>query len=251
MPDQGPQIPGFPHDGAPDDLSDMKPADRAYHVIREAILSGELAPGSHLAESQLAAMCNSSRTPVREALQRLTAEGLALSEGRSRFVANFTYHEVSIVFDLRARIEAYVAQIAARLITPRELDMMEQLVEEMDRLDRGEFEAFHNLNGEFHDAILRAARSEQLRSVTRQVFALPLTVIKQSFCNQPIDIVHSNAQHKDILGALRARDEGWASSAMLVHLLSTKPAPPDEAGAPGLGTLLPPGLSTSVPPRTS
>ncbi|RII37882.1 GntR family transcriptional regulator [Pseudooceanicola sediminis] len=211
-----------------DALAQMKPADRAYHVIRAAILSGELRPGAHLAENQLAEMCNSSRTPVREALQRLTAEGLALSERRSRFVANFSYEEVSVVFELRARIESYLARIAARKITTEEMAHMQDLILRMDAEEARDPIIFHDLNTQFHDAILRATRSAQLRSVTRQVFALPLVTIKRAYCDQPIDSSRSNAQHRDILAAFRNRDEAWAESAMMGHILSAKPTRPQD-----------------------
>jgi DNA-binding GntR family transcriptional regulator len=228
-----------------DALARMKPADRAYHVIRAAILTGELRPGAHLAENQLAEMCNSSRTPVREALQRLTAEGLALSERRSRFVANFSYEEVSVVFELRARIEAYLARLAALHVTPDEIRQMEALILRMDDVANQDPAAFHDLNTQFHDAILRATRSAQLRSVTRQVFALPLVTIKRAYCDQPIDPARSNAQHRDILAAFRNRDEAWAESAMMSHILSAKPTrpagtSPDEARVRALANGLAP-----------
>ena len=200
-----------------------RPADRAYHTIRAAILSRELPPGAHLAESTLAEMCGASRTPVREALQRLSAEGLALSEGRSRFVADFNYDEVSVVFELRARIEGYAASLAARHITDAELERLADLVRQMDEVPATEPESFVPLNDQFHKLILNATRSTQLRSVTAQVFALPLATIKQFLCDQPLDPVRSNSHHKDILRALRSRDPEWASAAMLGHILSSRP----------------------------
>jgi DNA-binding transcriptional MocR family regulator len=79
-----------------------KPAERAYLGIRHAILTGLLKGGDHLREETLAQMTGTSRTPVREALRRLVAEGLATADNRHRFVTDFSYDEVVIIFDGRA-----------------------------------------------------------------------------------------------------------------------------------------------------
>ena len=118
----------------PPEPAGPKPAERAYETIRDAILSGALPAGEHLREESLAQMTGTSRTPVREALQRLTAEGLALAENRHRFVADFSFHEVEVIFDLRARMESYAAKLAATRITEPELDRLRAHVTAARRL---------------------------------------------------------------------------------------------------------------------
>src|SRR5215203_5659482 len=81
-----------------------RPADKAYLGIRRAILTGVLKSGDHLREEPLAQMTGTSRTPVRDALGRLVAEGLAVQINRHRFVADFSFEEITVVFGLRARI---------------------------------------------------------------------------------------------------------------------------------------------------
>ncbi|MFT6774649.1 MAG: DNA-binding GntR family transcriptional regulator [Paracoccaceae bacterium] len=215
-------------------IAEMKPADRAYHAIRAAILSGELPGGAHLAENALAELTGTSRTPVREALQRLAAEGLALSEGRSRFVADFSYEEIAVVFELRARIEAYGASLAARCVKPEEVARMADLVARMDEVEPEAPERFLSLNADFHHAVLVATGSRQLRSLTAQALALPLVTIKRFFCEQEIDMARSNAHHRDILEAMRNRDPDWAHAAMLGHVLATKPTRAQGAARPPL-----------------
>ncbi|MDF2231787.1 GntR family transcriptional regulator [Albimonas sp. CAU 1670] len=205
----------------------QKPAERAYETIRAAILSGELAAGTHLREESLARMTGTSRTPVREALHRLTAEGLALAENRHRYVADFSVHEVAVIFELRARLESYAASLAATRITVEEIDALKAVVARIDALGdasgEGEPERFFELNGRFHDVIIRATRSSQLRALTAQAFALPLVTIKRFVCEQEINVRRSNAQHRDIVTALERRDAEWASAAMMSHIISTKP----------------------------
>lgn len=205
----------------------QKPAERAYQGIRRAILTGALKSGEHLREESLAQLTGTSRTPVREALRRLVAEGLATVENRHRYVTDFSASEVGVIFDIRAKLDAYAASLAAHSITDAELARLEGLILKIDELgDRADddaAEAFVQLNTEFHTIIVEATRSRQLLTITAQAAALPLVMIKQFVCDQPINIARSNAQHRDILAALTQRNSQWAETAMAGHVLSTKP----------------------------
>lgn len=214
----------------------QKPADRAYHGIRRAILTGELEAGDHLAEEPLAQMTGTSRTPVREALRRLVGEGLAIEEKRRRFVADFSYEEVCVVFDVRAKLEGYAAGLAARKIRAAELGELQKLIDAIDDIeargvttDETARERFVELNSRFHATIVKAARSRQLLLLTAQAVAAPLAVIKQFVCDQGVNPGQSNAQHRDILAALKNGSPEWAAAAMESHVLSTKPQRPRRA----------------------
>jgi DNA-binding GntR family transcriptional regulator len=210
-----------------------KPADRAYDGIREAILTGLLKPGEHLREEQLAAMTGTSRTPVREALRRLVGEGLATTQNRHRFVTDFSYEEVVIVFELRAKVESYAAGVAASKITDKELRTLERIIRDIDQIEPGggieAVQRFITLNSEFHSTIVDSTRSRQLKLMTAQAISLPLVLIKQFVWDQSINIPRSNAQHRDIVAALAQRNGEWAATAMAGHILSTKPRPRDAA----------------------
>lgn len=214
----------------------QRPVEKAYHGIRDAILSGRLKPGDHLPEELLASMTGTSRTPVREALRRLAAEGLATVSNRHRFVTHFTAEEVSIIFDIRAQHESYAASIAAQKITPAELERLQFLIDAMAEIegDGGSEVAgrFLDLNTEFHTAIVDATRSAQLKRLTAPAAALPLILVKQFVMDQRVNVARSNAQHRDILAALAARNSEWAAAAMSGHILSTKPRPRDQNRAP-------------------
>ncbi|WP_453972033.1 GntR family transcriptional regulator [Amorphus sp. MBR-141] len=204
-----------------------KPAERAYQGIRRAILTGALKGGEHLREETLAQLTGTSRTPVREALRRLVAEGLATAENRHRYVTDFSADEVGVIFDIRAKLDAYAASIAAHKINQDELARLGQLILKIDELgdrsDDAAAEAFVDLNTDFHTTIVKATRSRQLLTLTAQAAALPLVMIKQFVCDQPINILRSNAQHRDILAALAQGNSQWAETAMAGHVLSTKP----------------------------
>lgn len=212
----------------------IKPAERAYLGIRQAILSGELPGGAHLREEALAVLTGTSRTPVRHALQRIVAEGLARADGCHRFVADFSFGEVMIMFELRARLESYAARIAASNASEGDFQTLEGIIAEIDRLDleaadanlaanKDIFVAFQELNSRFHACVIESTGSVQMTSLSQQAVALPLELIKQIVWSQKVNIRRSNEQHKDILAALRARNPDWAEAAMAGHILSTKP----------------------------
>ena len=214
----------------------QRPVDRAYQGIRRAILVGTLKPGDHLPEEMLASLTGTSRTPVREALRRLVAEGLATVSNRHRFVSEFSYEEVAIIFDLRARLEGYAAQVAAQKITEAELARLAKLIEAIDDIDNNgspaSLERFVALNAEFHFVIVEATRSIQLRQLMAPALSLPLAIFKQFVVDKNVNIVRSNAHHRDILAALSQRNSDWAAAAMSGHILATKPAPIDAKSLP-------------------
>lgn len=206
-----------------------RPVERAYQGIRHAILTGDLRPGEHLVEQQLAALTGTSRTPVREALRRLVGEGLATARNRHRFVTVFSEEEAAVVFDLRATLEGYAAGLAAARIEEHELAHLAALTEAIDALDEDAGDAavrrYAELNDAFHTAIIEATRSHQVRLLAAQAIAIPLVVLKRFVCDQRIDIARSNAQHRDIVAALAQRNADWARAAMAGHILATKPRP--------------------------
>lgn len=205
-----------------------RPAGRAYQGIRRAILRGALPAGSHLGEEALARMTGTSRTPVREALRRLVAEGLARADQRHRFVADFSFEEVTIVFEIRARLESYAARIAATTITATEVEALEEIVAAIDEIgpsrSEAELQRFVELNTRFHASVVRATRSAQMQTLSAQALSLPLELIKQFVWEQRVNIARSNDQHRDIVAALKAGNPDWAEAAMSGHILSTKPA---------------------------
>lgn len=204
-----------------------KPALRAYLGIRAAILSGDLPPGTHLREEALAESTGTSRTPVREALRRLVTEGLATGESRHRHVADFSVDEIMVMFDLRARFESYAARLATTRITEAELAEMDRLIDQMDHIDQGSQDEdtaiFLDLNGQFHQILIDATRSAQIKGMVRPVMSAPVALLKQFVMHQPIGIAASNMQHREILRALRARNADWAEAATKAHVISTRP----------------------------
>jgi DNA-binding GntR family transcriptional regulator len=151
--------------------SDPVAADAIYTTLREAILDGVLPAGERLAELQLAALFNRSRTPVREAILRLEAEHLAERSGRRGFVVGgITREEILEVYAVREVIDGLAARLAAQGCLPTDLDHLAWLNRRMWKAaEQHDQRLLVELNIEFHEAIARASRNALLLQFMRQI----------------------------------------------------------------------------------
>src|SRR6201996_1150059 len=147
--------------------------DKAYAAIREGIISGAFAAGSHLTAQKLASDTGISRTPVREAMRRLHAEGLIkFIPHRGAFVRQLDSKDISKIYDLVLQLETFAAESAAQNITQEQLAELERLSDRMDEqlkilVKTGSPEAFAMVvddNRAFHKLIAAAADNSWLQS---------------------------------------------------------------------------------------
>ena len=211
---------------------EFRQVDRAYQAIRRRILEGVLRPGDHLGEEQLADVTETSRTPVREALRRLTREGLAVvGANRRSYVAEFDPVEADAIFEIRARLESYAAELASLRIDQGKIARLEQIAEEIEALgptvSHDSLAKFLELNNQFHNTILDAAGSRQLAIAVAPAIAIPLPLLKHYVWDVPVDIVRSNLQHRELIEAFKQRNPRWAGALMAAHINSTRPLDAD------------------------
>jgi DNA-binding GntR family transcriptional regulator len=227
-------------------LSGRNASAEAARLIREGIVGGRLRPGQRLKEEHLAAELGLSRTPVREALVLLSAEGLLdMQPNRGATVRHYTPEEIRDVYGLRAVLEGYAARLAAQRVTPERVEALEESCDRFEVLCRGEdVPALIAENGLFHDAILDSAGVDQLVGMVRSVVELPL-VYKSFLWYSPEQRQMSTHYHRQILKGLRARDSERAELAMKEHVFEARDflvVKLEEAGAgePVEERLLPP-----------
>jgi DNA-binding GntR family transcriptional regulator len=148
----------------------------ATELIREAIIDGTLEPGQRLKEEELARELGISRTPIREALLMLQAEGLVDAiPNRGAMVRVHTSVDLEDLYQLRALLEGYAARRAATRITDEEIEVLRASCERFDALDsEKELREFVRENMVFHSTILDIAGSARLSSMVRRVIELPL-----------------------------------------------------------------------------
>jgi DNA-binding GntR family transcriptional regulator len=193
-------------------------------LIRDGILEGRLRPGERLKEDMLAKELDVSRTPVREAIAMLQAEGLLEAhQHRGAEVRSYTPAELEEIYDLRSILEGYGARRAATRITERDLARLRASVERMEKLQPKDLEHLVQQNGIFHDTILQAADSQRLVTMVTQTRALPL--IYQSYAwYTPAQLSLSLEYHRRVLSALERHDAEQAEYDMRHHLFNAREA---------------------------
>lgn len=194
-------------------------SDRAYEVLREEILQWHLAPGTVLAEVEQAARLGVSRTPVREALSRLAAEGLVEAQsGRGVVVASAELSDVRGLFELREALETTAAALAAERRDPQ---VFAALAAEFDTagelVGRHELTAYYELVGRFDDAIDASVANPALVGALRGV-RTHLTRIRRLAQDDPARLERAAAEHRLIAEAIRDGAPDLARHATAVHL---------------------------------
>lgn len=194
---------------------------KAYNIIRSEIISGRFAPGHRLVESDLTALCDVSRTPVREALRRLVNEGLAeFSPNHGAQVADPGGQDLEALYDLRALIEGYGAARAATRITPAQISELEALASRMETLSEEGADQTPDAagaNSRFHRIVLEAAQSPRLLTLAGLVVETPL-ILRTLARYSPEERARSMRHHRELIAAFRARDGNWAEAVMTSHI---------------------------------
>ncbi|WBB73039.1 GntR family transcriptional regulator [Micromonospora sp. WMMD1128] len=198
----------------------------AYEALRSAILNGSIRPRERLGEVELSSQFGVSRTPIREALRRLTAEGLVVFQpNRGARVAEWSLSDLEDTYEIRARLESYGAALAAQRIDADCLPRLSLLCDEMEqraqRMTPQDLDDIATLNAELHGLVIGAAGSPRLTSLLSAVVEVPL-VVRAFRLYTPDALARSMAHHRDLVAALGARDAEWASSTMRAHVLAAR-----------------------------
>lgn len=202
----------------------MRAAARAYASVRDGIVRGAYAAGARLTELDLAQTIGVSRTPVREALRRLHAEGLVEFEpNHGAVVAAFDLEDAEEIFELRALLEPISARRAAERAAPAIIAQLralsqQQMLESTQRR-AGYLMRISDLNDRFHRLIQAAANSPRLAKTLAGLIEAPL--ILRTFAQySSAELRRSADQHLELVQAFEARDPMWAHSVMHAHILA-------------------------------
>ena len=199
-------------------------AGLAYEAIRARIMSGELSDGTRLKEQSLASEMGLSRTPVREAINRLIHEGFVeRGDGYSTRVAHFPAGELDQIFEIRRRLECYAAERAAERASEAQIDELDALTTEMETLSPprsdADYARISAINTAFHRIIGEAAQSPRLMAVLSM--AVDVGIVSRTYRSySQADLVRSARHHRELVDAIRARSPDWAGSVMSSHVLA-------------------------------
>jgi len=207
---------------------------RAYVLLQEKILSGELAPGSLVSESRLAKEMGISRTPVGEAIRQLAHEGFVRQVPRyGTIVRSIEPKDVEELYEMREALESFAAAKAARRITALELAQLDVLCASIERLaeetggensqlDIAALRRFLAADLTFHLLIVKAAGNQRILNTIRETRTM--SQIFRMRRHEPDNSVVKRASqmHRKILAALNDRNSDEASAQMAAHIRSSR-----------------------------
>jgi DNA-binding GntR family transcriptional regulator len=189
----------------------------AYTLILEAIDAGLFKPGDRLVESELADRFGVSRTPVREALQRLETQSMLVRDGRSLIIASLDHNQLAELYAVRTELEGLAARLAARAATDEEIRVLRGMVEDDRALIGGDPRELSRANKRFHKQIHLASHNrflvQQLDLVHRSMALMATT----SFAAEGRDEL-GLGEHDRIIAAIEARDPDAAYTALRTHI---------------------------------
>jgi DNA-binding GntR family transcriptional regulator len=197
-------------------------AEKAYRTVRERILRGVYPAALRITEQEIADATGVSRTPVREALRRLQAEGfVTVIANQGAIVTQWPAGDTDDVFELRALLEPYGAARAARRITPEGIEELRKLAQaqydECERRADGFLERIGNLNSQFHRLIQNFSGNARLATLMPVLIEAPL-VLRTFATYEPRELLRSASHHIEIVSALEAHDPEWAAAIMRSHI---------------------------------
>lgn len=193
--------------------------------LRQRILAHELEAGSWIDEQELARQYGISRTPLREALKVLAAEGLVtLKPRRGCYVSEVSDRDLDEVFGVMAVLEAECARLCAESATDAELEALQAIHDRLEAAAQArDLDAFFEANQAFHEAIQSLSANRWMANLLADLRkVIKLARHHSLFSDGRID--QSLAEHRQILRALRTRDGGEAQELMRAHLLSGRAA---------------------------
>lgn len=203
----------------------VKASERIRTEVEEAIESGSLLPGESIDEAELASQYQVSRTPIREALLQLQAQGLVTSLPRGgMIVAKMNLQQLLALWELLAELEGVAVRLACERMTPPERDALVQVHEQSRRHAEAEDVAgWQDSNLQFHDLIYRATRNPYLRLEVMRIRTRTGYYRRHAF-GALGRIRSSFEQHQLVVDAFREGDTEAAVDAMVQHMHPTADA---------------------------
>ncbi|MDJ1007746.1 MAG: GntR family transcriptional regulator [Paracoccaceae bacterium] len=198
-------------------MDDGKTGHRdAYELILHAIDIGTYKPGDRLVESELADRFGVSRTPIREALQRLETQSLLARDGRSLIVASLDHNQMAELYVVRSELEGLAARLAAQHATEEEVRVLRRMIAD-DRGLLGDPAALSRANRRFHRQVHLASHNrylvQQLDLVYRSMALMATTSLSATGRGE-----RALGEHVAIVDAIEARDGDAAYAALKAHI---------------------------------
>jgi DNA-binding GntR family transcriptional regulator len=200
--------------------------EQTYQALRTAILSGELATGTRLIETQIATALQISRTPVREALRQLQQEGLVVADENGLRVTILSVEDANQLYDCRIALEQLSVSAACQNASSEQLSKLTQLVQKAEKIFEQPQHGLTpyqllDMDYQFHRTIAQSSGNQWLVSLLDQVFdKMALLRIRTTQHNPRV--LEIRQEHRRICQAICDRDTAIAVAAIRNHLMESK-----------------------------
>jgi DNA-binding GntR family transcriptional regulator len=193
-------------------------SEEAYEQIKDKIITLELEPASVIDEQALMEQLGLGRTPIREALQRLSADSLVhIVPRRGMFVTDISITDLQQIFEVRIELAGFCARLAAQRITPDLVAEMRTVLQGLDHVKPGDFKVLMEIDRSFQRVLYRASGNEILAETLDRLYDLSLR-IWYLVLNRLGDVQTSIEQHRDLADALEAGDGDRAEALIQRHI---------------------------------
>ncbi len=195
---------------------------KVYRVLKESIIKGFLEPGTKLLESKIAEEMQVSRTPVREAMQKLVAEGFVkTTPNQTMVVTEVSPEDVKEVLQIRGVLEGLAARIAAKKINRQEIDELENVVTQMSlHVTKKDLSSYCQVDDEFHDLILNICGNKWIIQIRDNLGSFIYRFRIKSL-SVPGRLKCSLEEHQAIMESLREHDSAEADRLSQIHMENT------------------------------
>jgi len=198
-------------------------SEKIYEILKNQVINEELKPGERLLDDKLASKFGVSRTPVREALTRLSSQGLVEIIPRSRmYVKRLNRKDVEEIYEIRRLLEGLATRQAAPVIDNKKLKQLSLLLDKAKRsLDSDDRQTCIDLDIRLHDVILKNCQNSRLISIMNNLNTL-IHVFRVRVARNKEKAGQALKEHEAILEAIKARDAEKAEKMMMEHIEESK-----------------------------
>jgi len=209
----------------PDDVfkvDNVPVREKAYHVLKEAIIKNKLNTNNELREQELADLMGISRTPVREAMRKLEADGLIYRNKSNRpFITKLSYENASNIYKVRSKLEGLAAGQAAENISNSDIEELESFMEKASEyINKGDIDKFDEVGRLFHETILYYSTNEVCSNIINK---LADHINRYRWISMTKDEKRPGQalkEHFEIVQHMKNRDMKSADEAMVKHILN-------------------------------
>ena len=194
-------------------------SQKVYRILKERIVKGNITSGEKILEVNIAKQLGVSRTPVREALQKLAADGLVkINPNLGMMVVGFSLEDIQEVLQIRRVLEGLVASLAAKKINHEEIKALEKIIEQMRiSISKNDILSYSSNNGKFHKLLLKICDNKQLIKICSNLSGRDHR-FKIRALTIPGRLKYSLEEHKNILEALKKGDSKKAERLSQKHM---------------------------------